>query len=139
MSSEPLANLARAGKLKAEPPSRKELQGLLKRGRALLADSKRCLSLVGRFDLIYGAAYAFSLAALRRSGYRSDSRYLVFQCLPHTLGLGPEHWRLLALCHERRNEMTYEGVFNFDQRLLAELVAATELVEAKAAALPTPI
>jgi hypothetical protein len=35
--------------------------------------------------------------------------------------------------------MTYEGVFNFDQRLLAELVAATELVEAKVAALPTPI
>ncbi len=139
MSSEPLANLVRAGKLKAEPPSRKELEGLLKRGRALLADSQKGLSVDGRFDLIYGAAYAFSLAALRWSGYRSESRYLVFQCLPHTLGLGPEHWRLLALCHERRNEMTYEGVFNFDERLLAELLSATEVVAAKVAALPTPI
>jgi len=35
--------------------------------------------------------------------------------------------------------MTYEGVFNFDERLLAELLDATEVVAAKVAALPTPI
>ena len=30
------------------------------------------------------AAHALSLAALRKAGYRSDSRYIVFQCLKHT-------------------------------------------------------
>jgi hypothetical protein len=27
---------------------------------------------------------------LRHSGYRAANRYIVFQVLPHTLGLGPE-------------------------------------------------
>jgi len=40
------------------------------------------------------------LAALRRLGYRAENRYIVFQVLPHTLGLGPEVWRVLAKCHE---------------------------------------
>ena len=138
MSSEPLARLAHAGQLKAEPPSRKEFQGLVKLGHARLADSRKDLSLESRFALAYGAAYAFSLAALRWTGYRSESRYLVFQCLPHTLGLGPEHWRLLALCHERRNALTYEGVFSIDEQLLSELYRSTETVRAKVAALPLP-
>jgi hypothetical protein len=120
MSSENLARLAAAGQLKAEPPSRKDL------------------SLESRFDLAYAAAYAFSLAALRSSGYRSENRYLVFQCLPHTLGLGPEHWRLLALCHERRNALTYKGISNIDEKLLAELYRAAEIVLAKVSALPMP-
>src|SRR5262245_33974305 len=29
----------------------------------------------------------------RHSGYRPANRYIVFQVLPHTLGLGPEVWR----------------------------------------------
>lgn len=138
MSSEQLARLAQAGQLKAEPFSRKEFQGLLKLGRVRLTDSRKDLSLESRFDLAYGAAYAFSLAALRWNGYRSESRYLVFQCLPHTLGLGPEHWRVLALCHERRNAMTYQGVFVFmiDEKLLGELYKTTEIVLTKVAALP---
>jgi hypothetical protein len=138
MSSENLARLAQAGQLKAEPPSRKEFQALLKLGRARLADSRKDLSLESRFDLAYGAAYAFSLAALRWNGYRSETRYLVFQCLPHTLDLGPEHWRLLALCHERRNAMTYEGLIAIDEKLLAELDKAADAVLAKVAALPAP-
>src|SRR6185503_20213258 len=97
MSSENLARLAQAGELKAEPPARKELERLIKSGRTYLADSRKVLALESRFTLAYEAAHAFALAALRRSGYRSENRYLVFQCLPHTLGLGAEHWRLLAL------------------------------------------
>jgi hypothetical protein len=138
MSSEGLARLAQAGQLKAEPPSRKEFDRLLKSGRNYLADSRKVLSLESRFHLAYEAAYAFSLAALRRSGYRSENRYLVFQCLPHTLGLGPEHWRLLALCHERRNAATYKGIFVIDEKLLAELLQATELLLAKVTALAPP-
>lgn len=138
MSSENLARLAHAGQLKAEPPARKEFEGLVKLGRVRLADSRKDLSLESRFDLAYGAAYAFSLAALRWNGYRSENRYLAFQCLPHTLGLGAEHWRLLALCHERRNALTYEGVSSIDEKLLSGLYGAAEAVLAKVAALPAP-
>lgn len=45
-----------------------------------------------RFDVIYGAAHAFCLAALKNAGYRSESRYIVFQCAQHTIGLEPEYW-----------------------------------------------
>ena len=54
------------------------------------------LSLEGRFDLAYNAAHALCLAALRWHGYRPVNRYIVFQVLPQTLGLGPEVWRVLA-------------------------------------------
>ena len=47
------------------------------------------LALESRFDLAYNAAHALALYALRRQGYRSENRYLVFQVLPHTLGLPP--------------------------------------------------
>jgi hypothetical protein len=73
-----------------------------------------------RFDLAYGAAHAFSLAALRRHGYRSENRYLVFQVLPHTVGMTDTQWRLLALCHERRNKMEYEGISEVDEGLVAD-------------------
>lgn len=40
-----------------------------------------------QFDLAYGAAHRFALAALRREGYRSDNnRLMVFQALAHTVG-----------------------------------------------------
>jgi hypothetical protein len=139
VSSEGLARLARAGQLKAEPPAGREFHGLLRLAHRQLADARKPgLSLESRFDLAYGAAHALSLAALRWHGYRSENRYLVFQCLQHTLGLGPEHWRLLALCHERRNAAQYEGVFEFDEKIMAELLKATDAVSAKVAALPPP-
>ena len=53
-----------------------------------------------------------------------------------TLGVGPEHWRVLALCHERRNAAQYEGVFEVDEKLMAELVRATDAVRAALEALP---
>jgi hypothetical protein len=43
------------------------------------------------------------------------NRYIVFQVLPHTLGLGPEVWRVLAKCHEIRNLGEYEGDLNIDE------------------------
>lgn len=68
------------------------------------------------------------LAALRRSGYRSTNRYIVFQAVPHTLGLGPEVWRVLARCHELRNRGEYEGDLYVDDRLLADLIEACKAV-----------
>jgi hypothetical protein len=45
---------------------------------------------------------------------------------PHTLGLGPEVWRVLALCHERRNKIEYEGLYDIEERLIADLIAAAD-------------
>jgi len=88
MSSAELDNLARIGQLKREPPAPRELVGLRISGERRLADAQRAeLAFDSRFDLAYNAAHALALCALRRLGLRSDSRYLVFQVLPHTLGL----------------------------------------------------
>lgn len=71
--------------------------------------------------------------ALRRAGYRSDNRYLVFQALAHTVAVAPEKWRIVAKAHERRNLAEYEGHMERDDRLLAELIAtANELRQAVA-------
>lgn len=86
------------------------------------------LALESRFDLAYNAAHALCLAALRRMGYRASNRYIVFQVLPHTLGLRPEVWRVLDKCHNTRNLGEYEGMLDVDERLVKDLVAATEAV-----------
>jgi hypothetical protein len=131
MSSPELENLARIGKLKREPPSPRELQGLLASALARLADAAQAgLSFDSRFDLAYNAAHALALYALRRQGYRSDNRYLVFQTLPHTAGLPPEIWRVLAKEHERRNLAEYEGHLERDDQLLAEVIAAATRLRA---------
>ena len=129
MTSAELENLARIGKLKREPPDEVEIDGLLRSAQERLKDAARGdLSYSSRFDLAYNAAHAFALAALRRAGYRSDTRYLVFQTLPHTTGLPAEKWRILAKAHERRNLAEYEGHLEADERLLTEMIAvATEL------------
>lgn len=134
----PFENLTGFGKpLKAEPPDAKEFAGLVRSARARLKDAaNEGLSLESRFDLAYNAAHALCLAALRRQGYRSANRYIVFQLLPHTLGLGPEVWRVLAKCHDVRNLGEYEGDLNVDDRLVADLVAACQTVATQLNALP---
>lgn len=132
-----LANLARIGKLAAESGAATEIAGLLRSGRERLRDARNEeLALSSRFDLAYNAAHAFSLAALRWHGYRSDNRYLVFQALPHTLGLPAPVWRVLAKAHEVRNQAEYEGIFEADATLLRGLIDAADKVLAAAAALP---
>ncbi len=124
MTSNNLGNLAKIGQLKHEPPARSEMDGLLKSGRRRLKDAGNASNAIeSRFDLAYNAAHALALAALRWHGYRSESRYLVFQVLPHTLGFADPEWRVLALCHDRRNKAEYEGTLEMDERLLAELIA----------------
>lgn len=66
----------------------------------------------------------------RWHGYRAANRYIVFQVLPHTLGLGAEVWRVLAKCHEVRNLGEYEGDLNIDDLLLTDLLAASKVVAA---------
>ena len=137
MSSAELENLAKIGKLKREPPTVRELEGLLKSAQARLADAARGeLSFHSRFDLAYNAAHALALYALRRLGYRSDNRYLAFQALQHTVGLPPEAWRVLAKAHERRNLAEYEGHLERDEKLMAELAATAARLRAIIEALP---
>lgn len=126
----PLERLAGTGKsLVAEPLDDAEIAGLLRSGRARLADARNAeLSLESRFDLAYNAAHALCLAALRMQGYRARHRYIVFQVLPHTLGLGPEVWRVLAKAHDLRNLAEYEGHVDVEQRLVLDVVAASEIV-----------
>ena len=126
----PLENLAGPGKaLREEPPDQKEIDGLIASGNARLQDAEiPTLALESRFDLAYNGAHALCLAALRRQGYRSGNRYIVFQALQHTLGLGPEVWRVLAKCHDVRNLGEYEGDLNINERLVEDLIAATKIV-----------
>ena len=138
--SSPLDNLCGPGKaLREEPPDKQEFAGLNRSGRKRLTDAQnQSNSLEGRFDLAYNAAHALCLAALRRRGYRAENRYIVFQVLPHTLGLGPEVWRVLAKCHDVRNLGEYEGDLNVDERLLADLIAACQSVAAALDERPPP-
>ncbi len=94
-----------------------------------MKDSKNdSLSIESRFDLAYNAAHALSLAALRHHGYRSQSRYLVFQCLQHTLNLPNEQWRVLDSAHRKRNMAEYEGDIDVDEPLIQALIRVTDEV-----------
>ena len=111
MTSAELDRLVDERGLKREPPSRTEYEGLVHSGKARLKDAGNSdLSLESRFDLAYNAAHTLALAALRRLGYRSSSRYLVFQTLAHTADQPASVWRVLSKCHEKRNLAEYEGL-----------------------------
>ena len=122
-----LDNLVKINKLKVEPPDQKEFDGLVASANRRLQDAMvEGLSDEGRFSLAYGAAHALSLAAMRWHGYRSDNRYLVFQCLQHTTGLDSVKWRVLDQCHRVRNVAGYEGHLEINAQLLKELIEITE-------------
>jgi len=127
---ENLENLLRSGGLKAEPSDRRECEGLIRSAVDRLNDAQTIpLSFASRFDLAYNAAHALALTALRLRGYRSDKRYLVFQCLIHTADVSKVQVRLFALCHERRNLAEYEGYMDEDDALLTQLIeSAAELL-----------
>ena len=134
MANEHLDNLTARGLLKTEAPTRDEVSGLIRSGIARLADAKNAqLSLESRFDLAYNAAHALSLAALRIAGFRARNRYLVFQCLEHTVGLPNENWRVLDQAHRKRNLAEYEGVIDVDENLVEALIRAAEEVASRVA------
>jgi hypothetical protein len=138
MTSRELENLVEIGKLRREPYSEREFRGLVDSAEARLPDAANpTLNRESRFDLAYNAAHALALAALRYAGYRSQDRYLVFQALPHTLGMPRATVRVLATCHDRRNRVEYEGLLDISDRLVSELLAeATRLRDAVRALKP---
>lgn len=126
MTLENLDNLVKIGQLKIEPPAQKEFEGMLSSARRRLQDSKiPALSEDGRFLSAYGAAHTLALAAMRWHGYRSDNRYLVFQCLQQTVGIENAKWRVLDQCHKLRNLAEYEGNLEITEQLLQELIGIT--------------
>lgn len=129
MSHPQLDNLVRIGQLKAELAEEAEYGGLLRSGLLRLEDAGlKGLSLESRFDLAYNASHALALAALRFRGYRSESRYLVFQCLQHTIDLPNEQWRVLDQAHRKRNLAEYEGDMDIDEQLVEALMRVTREV-----------
>lgn len=122
---EALEKLVSTTLLRHEPPGRDEIAGLLRSATIRLEDARKTtIAPESRFDLAYNAAHALSVAALRIHGYRTDKRYIVFQVLPHTLGVETATWRLLDRCHRERNAIEYEGVGSIDEKLLSGLIAA---------------
>lgn len=139
MGKQELENLAKLGHLKRESPTRAEFDGMVKAARKLLADAqKESLAPESRFDLAYGAAHRFALAALRLSGYRSENRYMVFQALTHTVNLDTAIMRLFSKCHDVRNLAEYQGHTGVDEQLLKELIRHTIDLEKAILALKPP-
>jgi hypothetical protein len=129
MPNENLENLLKIGKLKVDSSTDDEVRGLIQRGLVKIEDYKHPgLSIETRFDVIYGAAHAFCLAALKNAGYRSESRYIVFQCAQHTIGLEPEYWRVMSDAHRQRNVAEYEGYIDVNEQLLEALVRVVDIV-----------
>lgn len=127
MTLEKLDNLVSINQLKIEPPDQNEFDGMLESAKRRLKDAQiDGLSEDSIFSLAYGAAHALSLAAMRWHGYRSDNRYLVFQCLQQTVGLENAKWRVLDKCHKQRNLAEYEGRLEITPQLLKELINVTE-------------
>jgi hypothetical protein len=99
MTKAALTNLVKIGQLEAEPPARPEFEGLVHSGQVPVHDAEsEPLNLESWFDLAYNVAHALALAALRWQGFRSENRYMAFQCLVHTVVL-PNEWRVLDQAH----------------------------------------
>ncbi len=129
MSLKNLDNLVKSGQLKIERFDKLEFEGLVSSGIKRLKDAHNSsLSKESCFDLAYNASHSLALAALRLHGFRAKNRYIVFQVLPDTTGLGSEVWRILSKCHDSRNLAEYEGHQEIDDQLLIDLLKAAEIL-----------
>ncbi|MGD2140742.1 MAG: hypothetical protein PVH25_10125 [Burkholderiales bacterium] len=141
MSHPALNRLVSAGQLKAEPRNEAEIKRMLALARSRLNDAGlAAVSLEGRFTSAYNAAHATALAVLRWHGYRSENRYIVFQCLTHTVGWPAQRWRVLDVAHRKRNLAEYEGYLEVEEStvdelraLVAELISDVEALIAERA------
>ena len=127
MANEKLDALVKIGTLHVESSDTEEVESLVLSAKVRLIDATNsALSIESRFDLAYNASHSLALAALRKSGYRSSKRYLVFQCLEHTLGIPTENWRILDSAHRKRNNAEYEGVFDVSEEPVVSIIKVTK-------------
>jgi hypothetical protein len=139
MSKAELDNLVRIGKLKLEPASRVEFDGMVSSARTRLADAQNeSLAPDSQFDLAYGAAHRLALVTLRQLGYRSEDRITVFQTLVHTVGSDKADVQILLRAHNERNLAEYEGRTDVNPQLLADLIRCTKRLQAAVAKLDPP-
>ena len=139
MTPEELDNLVRIGELKPASITKMNISTLIHSGLSRLEDAKNDeLGIESRFVLAYNAAHALSLSALWINGYSADKRYIVFQCLPHTLNLPIEQWRVLANAHDIRNLSEYEGSSEYDECLVESVIEVCDEMAARLSAIHKP-
>lgn len=139
MAKPELDNLVQIKQLKAEPPLRKEYDGMLKSAQRGLADAQNdSIETDSQFDLAVEAAHKFALVALRREGYRSENRITVYQTLTHTIGVSNADLQIFLKAHNERNLASYQGRIDIDEKLLADLIAATKRLGAAVVSLTPP-
>ena len=137
MTRKELENLVQIGSLKPSSVAKKDISTLIQSGLARLEDAKnKKLRIDSRFDLAYNAAHALSLSALWINGYSADSRYIVFQCLPHTLDLSNGQRRVLDKAHHVQNVSEYDGRPEFDECLVESVVQVCDEIAARISAIP---
>ncbi len=129
-----LKNLEGIGSLVGEATSRGEIQRLLSLANASLSGAQtKSLAVEPRFQLAYGAAHHLALAALRANDYRTATReghrMLVFQTLPHTVGLDPSVARTLDRAHRKRNELEYTGAVDVPASETDDLIGAVRVLQ----------
>ena len=139
MAKPELDNLVKINQLKAEPPLRKEYDGMLISAQRGLADAQNeSIETDSQFDLAVEAAHKFALAVLRREGYRSENRITVYQTLTHTINVSSADLQVFLKAHNERNLASYQGRIDIDEKLLAALIAATKRLSAAVAKLTPP-
>ena len=122
MSSDALSNLAKIGKIKAEPMNRAEIDRMLVMARKRFADSGYTqVSQEDRFPSVYNEIHGAALAALRWHGYRSENRYIVSQSLGHTLAWPTSRCRVFDAAHQKRNLAEYEDFLEIEESAITEL------------------
>lgn len=139
MSKKELDNLVKIGKLKTEPGSWVEFDGMVSSARTRLKDAQNeNLDPDSQFDLAYGAAHRLALATLRQQGYRSEDRITVFQTLVHTVGTDKGDIQIFLRAHNERNLAEYQGRVEIDEKLLADLIRCTKKLEVAVGKLDPP-
>lgn len=139
MGKQELDNLVKIRRRKLEPASRSEFGGMVSSARARLKDAENeSIDSDSQFDLAYGAAHRFALAALRQQGYRSEDRTTVFQTLVHTIGTKSADIQIFLRAHNERNLAEYEGRTDIDSQLLKDLIRCTKTLGSAVAKLTPP-
>ena len=135
MTHEQLDNLVKVGRLKKEAAAERGIVTLISSGRNKLKDAKNEeLNEESQFDLAYNATHALSLAALQKMGYRPNiDRYIVFECLKHTLDISNEEVRILSDAHRARNLGEYEGGAEFNKNMIEAIIRIAEKISARLA------
>lgn len=138
-NSNELENLVKTRQLEFETADTDEIETLITSGSNRLTDAQNSdLTTDSQFGLAYSAAHAFSLAALRRHGYRAKKRYMVFQCLTHPSKLKKEQVRILVDAHGKRNRSEYEGTYVPDEAIVKSVINAAKKLLAEQGAFTNP-